>query len=35
MALANTRGGYIVVGVGEDANGNPLLHTGLTEKQAR
>jgi hypothetical protein len=35
MALANTRGGYIVVGVGEDANGNPLLYTGLTEKQAR
>lgn len=35
MALANTRGGYIVVGVGEDANGNPLLHTGLTERQAR
>ena len=35
MALANTRGGYIVVGVGEDANGNPLLRTGLTEKQAR
>ena len=35
MALANTRGGYIVVGVGEDANGNPLVHTGMTEKQAR
>lgn len=35
MALANTRGGYIVVGVGEDANGNPILRTGLTEKQAR
>ena len=35
MAMANTRGGYVVVGVGEDENGNPTLHTGLTEKQAR
>ncbi len=35
MAMANTRGGYIVVGVAEDENGNPTLRTGLTEKQAR
>ncbi len=34
MALANTAGGYIVIGVGEDANGNPTLYTGLNEKQA-
>jgi hypothetical protein len=35
MAMANTRGGYIVVGVAEDENGNPTLCTGMTEKQAR
>ncbi|NLF16914.1 MAG: ATP-binding protein [Lentisphaerae bacterium] len=35
MAMANTRGGYLVVGVGEDENGNPTLHTGMTERQAR
>ena len=35
MALANTRGGYIVVGVGEDSKGNPTDFTGLTEKQLR
>jgi hypothetical protein len=35
MALANTRGGYIVVGVGEDANGNPNQFTGLSEKQLK
>ncbi|MFA6931417.1 MAG: ATP-binding protein [Lentisphaeria bacterium] len=34
MALANTLGGYIVIGVGEDNNGNPIHYTGLTEKQA-
>lgn len=34
MALANTQGGYIVVGVGEDASGKPTLYTGLTEAQA-
>ena len=34
MALANTSGGYIVIGVGEDANGNPTLYTGMDEKQA-
>lgn len=35
MALANTRGGYIVVGVGEDENGNPTDYQGLTEAQLR
>ncbi len=34
LALANTAGGYIVIGVGEDANGNPTLYTGMNEKQA-
>jgi hypothetical protein len=35
MAMANTRGGYIVVGVSEDDNGNPTVCTGMTERQAR
>ncbi len=35
MAMANTRGGYLVVGVGEDENGNPTRYTGLTESQLR
>lgn len=35
MAMANTRGGYIVVGVGEDEKGNPVRYTGLTETQLR
>jgi len=35
MAMANTRGGYIVVGVAEDDNGNPTVRTGLTDRQAR
>ena len=35
MAMANTRGGYLVVGVAEDENGNPTLCTGMTERQAR
>ncbi len=34
MALANTMGGYVVIGVGEDNNGNPTLYTGMTETQA-
>lgn len=33
LAFANTRGGYLVVGVGEDASGYPALRTGLTPKQ--
>jgi hypothetical protein len=35
MAMANTHGGYVVVGVGEDANGNPTDYTGLTDAQLR
>lgn len=34
MALANTLGGYVVVGVGEDSNGNPTLYTGMTDEQS-
>ena len=33
LAFANTRGGCIVVGVGEDASGYPSKRTGLTPKQ--
>lgn len=35
MAMANTKGGYIVVGVGEDAAGKPSLLTGLTEEESQ
>jgi len=35
MAMANTKGGYLVVGVGEDKAGRPRLYTGLTEKEAK
>ena len=35
MAMANTKGGYLVVGVGEDEKGNPNNYTGLTEEQLR
>ncbi|HPN84393.1 MAG TPA: ATP-binding protein [Victivallales bacterium] len=35
MALANTNGGYLVVGVGEDKSGRPCVHTGLSEQQAK
>ncbi|MGI5922872.1 MAG: helix-turn-helix domain-containing protein [Lentisphaeria bacterium] len=34
MALANTTGGYIIIGVSEDSNGNPTVYHGLNEKQA-
>ena len=33
MALANTKGGYVVVGVSEDEGGRPALFTGLTEEE--
>jgi len=33
MAMANTHGGYIVVGVGEDEDGIPSKYTGLTDRQ--
>lgn len=34
MAMANTQGGYVVVGVGEDENGTPKDFTGMTEAEA-
>lgn len=34
VAFANTRGGYLVIGVGEDQFGNPNLHTGVTPAEA-
>lgn len=34
MAMANTQGGYVVVGVGEDENGTPNDFTGMTEAEA-
>ncbi len=34
IAMANTKGGYIVVGVGEDAAGQPANFTGLTEEES-
>lgn len=34
IALANTRGGMVVVGVSEDAAGRPVIRTGLTPAQA-
>ncbi len=33
LALANTKGGYIVIGVGEDASGHPSVYQGLTPEQ--
>lgn len=35
IALANSKGGYIVVGVGEDKAGRPTDYTGLNDKQSR
>ncbi len=35
MAMANTKGGYIVVGVGEDKSGRPCIYKGLTDKQSK
>ncbi len=35
IAFANTKGGYIVVGVGEDKAGKPALFTGLTDEQLK
>ena len=34
MALGNTLGGYVVVGVSEDQNGNPTDYVGMTEEEA-
>lgn len=33
-ALANTHGGHIVIGVGEDAGGHPSVYTGLNAAEA-
>jgi len=35
LAMANTKGGYIVVGVGEDSTGKPALYTGLSDDDAK
>ena len=35
LAMANTKGGYVVVGVGEDASGQPAVFTGLTPEEAQ
>jgi hypothetical protein len=35
LALANTKGGYVVVGVGEDSAGKPAIFTGLSEEESR
>ncbi len=35
MAIANTKGGYIVVGVGEDKTGRPCLYTGVNDRQSK
>ena len=32
--LANTAGGYVVIGVGEDENGNPTKHIGMSVEEA-
>ena len=34
LALANTKGGCIVIGVGEDASGHPSVYAGLTDEEA-
>lgn len=34
MALANTQGGYVVIGVSEDENGTPNVFTGMNEAEA-
>ena len=31
IALANTKGGYLVIGVGEDRAGKPAVYTGVTD----
>ena len=35
LAMANTKGGYVVVGVGEDSAGQPAVFTGLTPEEAQ
>lgn len=33
-AFANTKGGYLVIGVGEDSSGNPVLRNGVSLREA-
>ncbi len=33
VALANTKGGVVVIGVGEDASGHPSVYTGLSDEE--
>ncbi len=35
MAMANTKGGYIVVGVGEDKTGRPCVYAGVNDRQCK
>jgi hypothetical protein len=35
MAMANTKGGYIVVGVGEDRAGRPCIYSGVNDRQCK
>ncbi len=35
LAMANTKGGFVVVGVGEDPSGQPSNYTGLSEEEAK
>ena len=34
LAMANTKGGSVVIGVGEDASGHPSVYQGLTQEEA-
>lgn len=34
IAIANTKGGFLVIGVGEDAAGRPSLYTGVTDEES-
>lgn len=33
LAMANTKGGFLVIGVGEDASGHPSVYTGLSAEE--
>jgi len=35
LAMANTKGGYIVVGVGEDETGKPCVYTGVDDRESK
>ena len=34
IALANTKGGFLVIGVGEDQAGRPSLYTGVSDEES-